>query len=149
MSLSEQIERDYIVAYKAKDAVRLSVLRMLKTSLKNYQVEHLKAPDDAAILDVIAKQCKQRQDSIEQYTNAQRPELAEKEAAELEVLRSYMPTPLTVEELQEVIATLIKETGAASPKDMGKIMQGLNAGYKGRFDGKAASDAVKAALQAL
>ena len=149
MSLFEQLEKDFITAYKGKDAVRLGVIRFLKTALKNYQVEHLKAPDEAALLDIIAKQCKQRVDSIEQYTKAQRPELAAREEAELQVLKGYLPEPLSSEALAEAIATAAKEIGATSTKDMGKVMQALNAAYKGRFDGKAASEAVKAHLSSL
>ena len=149
MSLGEKLDQDYIIAYKAKDAVTLSVLRLLKTAIKNHQVEHLKVPDDAAILDIIARQCKQRQDSFDQFTAANRHDLAEKEAAELVVLRAYMPKQLSAEELLALVDRLVAETGAASMKDMGKVMQALATGYKGQFDGKAASETVKAALQKL
>ncbi len=149
MSLSEQLERDYITAYKAKDSVTLGVLRLLKTALKNFQVEHLRPPVDGDIFDIITKQCKQRQDSIEQFSAVGRHELAEKEAAEMAVLRSYMPPALTAEELQAAIAAAITATGATGLKDRGRVMQSLMAEYKGRFDGKAASDAVQGALQQL
>ncbi len=149
MSLAAKLDEDYIVAYKSKDSVRLGVLRLLKTALKNFQVEHLRAPTDDDVLDVIARQCKQRQDSIEQYRAANRPELAEKEAAELNVLRQYMPTPLTGEELTAAIAEAVRSVNAASLKDMGRVMQALMGAHKGRVDGKDASEAVKAALQAL
>ncbi len=149
MSLIARMEQDYLAAYKAKDAVRLAVLRLLKTALKNFQVEHLRPPTDADVLDVIARQCKQRQDSIEQYTAASRPELAAKEAAEMEILRAYMPPPLGEAELAGVVAGLVSELGASGMKDMGRVMQALAAGHKGRYDGKAASDAVRAALQKL
>lgn len=149
MSLSQKIEKDYIVAYKAKDTVRLSVLRLLKTALKNFQVDQRRPPEDGDILDVIAKQCKQRQDSIEQYKLAGRQELADKEAAEMAVLKEYMPTPLESDELAAAIACAIAETGASGARDMGKVMQTLLAAHKGRIDGKEASAAVKAALEAL
>ncbi len=149
MSLGKKIEDDYIVAYKAKDAVRLSVLRLLKTALKNFQVEHRRPPEDGDILDVIAKQCKQRQDSIEQYKAAAREELADKEAAEMAILKEYMPSPLEGGELAAAIAGAIAETGAAGARDMGKVMQKLLSAHKGRIDGKEASSAVKAALEAL
>ena len=149
MSLFEQLEKDFITAYKSKDSVRLGVIRFLKTALKNYQVEHLKEPDEAALLDIIAKQCKQRLDSIEQYTKASRPELAAKEDAELQVLKGYMPEPLSAEDLAGAIAAAAKEIGATGMKDMGKVMQALNAAHKGRFDGKSASDAVKAYLSSM
>lgn len=149
MSLIDKLDQDYIVAYKAKDSVRLTVLRLLKTALKNFQVEHMRPPTEDDVLDIIARQCKQRQDSITQYTAASRPELAQKESDELDVLCSYMPPKLGDEELKAIIGQLVTQVGAASMKDMGKVMQALTAGYKGRYDGKAASDAVKAALQAL
>ena len=149
MSLIARLEQDYLTAYKAKDAVRLSVLRLLKTALKNFQVEHRREPTDDDVFDVIAKQCKQRQDSIKQYTAASRPELAAKEAAEMEILNGYMPPKLGAAELAGVIAALVTEVQAGGVKDMGKVMQALSTGYKGRYDGKAASDAVRTALQKL
>lgn len=149
MSLSERLEQEYITAYKAKDSVRLGVLRLLKTALKNFQVQHLRAPNDDDVLDLIAKQCKQRQDSIEQYTAAGRPELAEKEAAEMAVLCGYMPPRLEGEELEAAIREAVDSVQASGLKDMGKVMQALMAANKGRVDGKVASDAVKAALQKL
>ena len=149
MSLTAKLEQDYLTAYKAKDTVRLNVLRLLKTALKNFQVEHMRQPADGDVLDLIARQCKQRQDSIEQYNAAGRPELADKEAAEMDILCAYMPPRLTENELAEAVNTLVAEVGATSVKDMGKVMQALSAAYKGRFDGKAASDAVKNALQQL
>lgn len=149
MDLAARLEQDYITAYKAKDTVRLGVLRLLKTALKNFQVEHLREPTEEDIMNVIARQCKQRQDSVEQYQKAARPELAEKEALELDVLRSYMPVPLEGDELQKAITAALTETGAKGMKDMGRVMQHLNTTHKGRIDGKAASQAVKAALESL
>ena len=87
MSLMTTIEENYLLSYKAKDAVTVGVLRMLKTALKNFQVEHRREPEDADVMDVIARQCKQRQESAAQFLAANRPELAEKENIELEVLR--------------------------------------------------------------
>ena len=149
MPLTEQLEKDYITAYKAKDSVRLSVLRLLKTALKNFQVEHMRPPTDDDVLTVIARQCKQRQDSIEQYKNVGRPELADKEAAEMAVLLAYMPPRLEGAELDAAVAKAVADSGASGLKDMGKVMQLLMAEHKGQIDGKAASDAVKAALSAL
>ena len=147
MSLIARLEQDYIIAYKAKDTAKLSVLRLLKTALKNFQVEHRRALVDDDVLDIISRQCKQRQDSIEQYTAASRPELAEKESAEMEILCSYMPPKLSELALADVVAALVVEVRADGIKDMGKVMRALSSGYKGRYDGKAASDAVRAALQ--
>lgn len=149
MSLMTTIEENYLLAYKAKDAVTVGVLRMLKTALKNFQVEHRREPEDADVMDVIARQCKQRQESAAQFLAANRPELAEKENIELEVLRRYLPEPLEGEALTAAIQEAITTTGAAGVRDMGKVMQALMAAHKGRIDGKAGSDAVKNALQAL
>ena len=97
MSTAERIEKDYLDAYKAKDKVRLGTLRLLKTAAKNLQVELMRPLTDADYMDVLLKQAKQRQDSIEQYAAANRSDLAEQEAAELAVLREYLPQPLTEE----------------------------------------------------
>lgn len=149
MALIEKIEKDYIVAYKAKDMTTVGVLRFLKTALKNYQVDALKEPDDNVALDIINKQCKQRLESIEQFTQAGRPELIEKEQAELDVLKRYLPAALTEAELDALIQQYIAEVQATSMRDMGKVMQLLTTSHKGQFDGKVASEKVKTALAAL
>ena len=157
MSLFETIEKDYVQAYKAKDAVRLTVLRLLKTAVKNRLVDLCRPGgtlDDAEMLDLIIKEGKQRQDSIEQFTAANRPDLAgrqdlaDKEAAELAVIQSYLPKPLTEEELTALIDATIAEVGATSPREMGKVISAIMATHKGRVDGKALSAAVKARLTA-
>lgn len=148
-TLFDQIEKDYIRAYKAKDSVRVTVLRLLKTAVKNRLVD-LKRPggklSDEEMLDLIIKEGKQRQDSIDQYTSANRADLADKEAAELEILKEYMPKPLGEEELAALIDATVTAVGATSPKDMGKVISAIMAGHKGRVDGKALSEAVKKRL---
>lgn len=146
MTIQVRIESDYIVAYKAKDTVRLAVLRHLKTAAKNREVEVLRPLTDDDLLEIIARQIKQRRESIEQYEKHGRTELAAVEAAELIVLQDYMPSSLTEAELAEAIDRLVSETGAQGPKDMGKVMQALTQAYKGRYDGKKASEAVRARL---
>ena len=147
MTLAQRLEADYLSAYKAKDAVRLSVLRLLKTAMKNLLVERMQKPlDDGDILDLIAKQCKQRQDSITQFTAANRPDLSEKEERELLVLQEYMPEQIQGEALKELVRKLAAETGASGARDMGKVMQALTAGYKGQYDGKEASALVRDVL---
>ena len=149
MSLAERIEVDYIAAYKNKDAVRLSVLRLLKTSIKNLLVERKQKPlEEGDLLDLVAKQCKQRQDSIEQYTAANRKDLADKEEEELGILKEYMPDQIAGDALRMLIREIITESGAVSPKDMGKVMQVLTAKYKGQYDGKEASTLVREILSA-
>lgn len=146
MSLLEQIEKDFIVAYKAKDSLRLGVLRLLKTAAKNLQVEQMRPVTEEELLALIQKQAKQRQDSIEQFTAANRTDLADKEAAELTVLKDYLPEQLTAEELDAAVGAAIEATGATGMAGMGKVIQEVMAKYKGRVDGKLVSAAVKARL---
>ena len=147
MSTAEKIEKDYLEAYKAKDKVRFGTLRLLKTAAKNLQVELMRPLTDADYMDVLLKQAKQRQDSIEQYTAANRSDLAEQEAAELAVLREYLPQALTAEELHEIVEKAVTPLLGEGMKAMGKAMQIIMAECKGRVDGKAVSDAVKARFQ--
>ena len=146
MALQARIETDFVTAYKAKETVRVAVLRMLKTAIKNRQVELLRPLDDGEILDVIAKQVKQRRESIEQFTSGNRPDLADKEARELEMLMGYLPQALTEAELAAAIDAVVRELGAASLKDMGRVMQAVLEAHKGQVDGKKASELVRARL---
>ncbi len=147
MSLIEQIDKDYIAAYKAKDDVKKTVLRHLKTAIKNRMVE-IKGDtlSDEDVLDLVSKQIKQRKDSIEQYESAGRPELAEKEAIEVEALSGYMPPELSTEELEAAVDKAIADLGASSMQDMGKVMQAIMAAHKGQVDGKALSSLVRGRL---
>jgi len=149
MSLSARIEQDYITAYKTRDSLRLSVLRLVKTAAKNMLVE-LKRPggelSDAELRAILVKQGKQRQDSIEQFRAASRHDLADKEEAELHILQEYFPLPLSPEELDAAINAVIAETGASSLRDMSRVMQKLTAEYAGRVDGKSLSNLVRARL---
>ena len=145
-TIQGRLESDYIAAYKAKDTVRVAVLRLLKTAIKNRAVEVLRPLTDDDMLELLAREIKQRRESTEQYEKHGRAELAANEAAELKVLREYMPAPLTAEELAQAVDRLAVETGANSPKDMGKVMQALAQAYKGRYDGKKASEAVRSRL---
>ncbi|CCO24289.1 GatB/YqeY domain-containing protein [Maridesulfovibrio hydrothermalis] len=147
MSLIEQIDKDYITAYKAKDAVKKTVLRHLKTAIKNRMVdlkEETLSDDD--VLDLVSKQIKQRKDSIEQYESAGRPELAETEAIEIKALAGYMPPELSTEELEAAVDKAIADIGASKMQDMGKVMQAIMAAHKGQVDGKALSSLVRSRL---
>jgi uncharacterized protein len=146
MSLIQQIDKDYITAYKAKEQVALGVLRHLKTAAKNMQIDLKRELTDEEMLDVMMKQAKQRQDSIEQFRAANREDLAAIEAAELEVLQTYLPSQLSDVELEELVTKTVAETGAAGMKDMGKVMNAIMAEYKGRVDGKKLSASVRAKL---
>lgn len=144
--LTARIDQDYISAYKAKEQVRLDVLRLLKTAAKNLQVELRRPLTDDELLAVIQKQAKQRQDSIEQFGAANRQDLVDKEEAELVILKSYLPTPLTHEELAAAIDSALAATGASGMSDMGKVMAAVMESCKGRVDGKVLSQAVRARL---
>ncbi|HJD98409.1 GatB/YqeY domain-containing protein [Mailhella massiliensis] len=147
MSIAEQIDKDYIQAYKAKDQVKLGTLRLLKTAAKNRQVELMRPLEDDDYMGVLLREVKQRQDSIEQYTAAGRTDLADKEAAEVAVLQSYLPARLSEEELAEVVEKTVAPLLDGGMKNMGRAISAIMAEYKGRVDGKAVSAAVKARLQ--
>ena len=148
MSLAEQIEKDVIAAMKAKDVVKVSTLRMLKSALGNYliQVKKDKA-EDPEVLGIIAKQAKQRRESVESFEKAGRKDLSEKEKAELAILESYLPKQLTDDELRAAVQNAIATSGAKSPTDMGKLMKVLMPSIQGKADGKRVQEAVKALLK--
>ena len=145
-TLTEQIRADLTEAMKAKAAERLSTLRMLQSALKYQQIEAGHELSDEEALSVIRKAVKQRLDSIEQYTSANRPELAAKEQSELELLRTYLPPELSDAEIESGVREIIASTGAASKKDMGKVMKEATARYKGRVDGKKIQELVSRLL---
>lgn len=147
MSLSKQIEKDYIEAYKAKATVKVAVLRHLKTAIKNRMVED-KADtlSDDVVMELITKQVKQRKDSYDQYTKAGRDDLAQVEAQELAELEGYLPKQLSDAELEAAVEKAIADVGAASMADMGKVMQAILAAHKGQVDGGKASGLVKSKL---
>lgn len=149
MSLNEQIGGDIAAAMKAKDAPRLSALRMLKAAVMNKSVEKGRDLEDAEVLQVVASLVKQRRDSIEQFSKAGRTDLVEKETAEIAVLEAYLPPPVSPAEIDEAVAAAIAETGASSAKDMGKVMKAVMPKLAGRnVDGRAVNDAVRRKLGA-
>src|SRR3954464_388305 len=140
MTLQERIDADLKDAMRAKDAGKLSVLRGLKSALKYAEIEKADAGlDDLAAVQVIRKQVKQRQDSIESFEKGGRPELAAKEKEELEILNAYLPKGLSPEELTALVRETIGEVGATSRAQMGAVMKALQAKVAGRADGKALS----------
>jgi len=149
MSMNDQVGADIATAMKARDASRLSALRMLKAAVMNKGVEKGRDLDDAEVLQVIASLVKQRKDSIEQFSKAGRTDLVDKETAELNVLQAYLPAAATPEEINAAVADAIAETGAASPKDMGKVMKAVMPKLAGKnADGKAVNEAVRRSLGA-
>jgi hypothetical protein len=146
MSLSERIEKDYVTAFKAKKTDEVAVLRMLKAAVKNKQVELRRELTDNEILDVVAKQVKQRQESIDQFRAAGRIDLAEIEEREHLILRTYLPTALSAMELEAAVASTVQTLGASGMKDMGKVMNAILGEHAGRVDGKELSALVRAKL---
>jgi uncharacterized protein len=149
MDFQARIDQDLKDAMKARQSDRLNVIRMLKSSLKLAAIEQGGADarlDDAAALAVVRKELKKRQDSIEQFIQGNRPELAEKERAEAAILQTYLPKQLTQEELAALVRESIAEAGATSKAQMGAVMKVAVAKAAGRADGKALSAAVSAAL---
>ena len=129
------------------DVVRLSTLRMLKAALMNREAERKRALDAAESLQVVAQLVKQRKDSIEQFTNGGRPELAAKEQAEIVVLEAYLPAAADPAALEEAVADAIQETGATSPKDMGRVMKAAMSRLAGQtVDGKTVNELVRRKL---
>ncbi len=146
MSLQQRIEKDYISAFKAKKTDEVAVLRMLKAAVKNKQVELLRELAENEILDVVSKQVKQRLESIEQFRAANRADLAEIEERELAILRAYLPTALSSEEVAAAVDSTIQALGASGMKDMGKVMNAILGEHAGRVDGKELSSLVRAKL---
>ena len=144
--LTEQIRADLTESMKARNAERTSTLRMLQAALKNEQINVRRELSDDEAMAVIRKGIKQRQDSIEQFTKGNRPELAAKEAAEMELLKSYMPAEINESELEAGLREIIIATGAQSKKDMGKVVKEATTRYKGRADGKKIQDIVSRLL---
>jgi hypothetical protein len=149
MSLSQKIDDDLKEAMRAKDATRLGVLRMLKSAVKYAAIEKSGAEgelDDAEATQVIRKQVKQRQDSIESFEKGGRTELATKEKEEIEILNGYLPAAMSDEELSRLVREAIAETGARSKAQMGAVMKVLGAKVGGRADGRTVSQEVQRQL---
>jgi uncharacterized protein YqeY len=148
-SLSATVSSDITAAMKAKDAPRLSALRMLKAAIMNKSVEKKRDLDDAEVLQVIAALVKQRRDSIEQFSKAGRTDLVEKETGEIAVLDHYLPPAASPEEIDAAVAAAIAETSASSPKDMGKVMKAVMPKLAGKnADGRSVNEAVRRKLGA-
>lgn len=136
-----------VQAMKAKDEARLSALRMIKTALKKHEVDSMKPLNEASELQVLNSLVKQRKDAAEMFRKGGRPELAEKEDAELRLIESYMPAAATDEEMEAAVAAALSETGVTSLKQMGAVMKAAQARLAGkRVDGKTLSDKVRAKL---
>ena len=146
MTLKDRIQDDMKAAMRAKDKDRLGTIRLIMAAIKQREVDERITLDDSQILAVLEKMLKQRRESIAQYESAGRDELAAKEQSEADVIQGYMPTALTDEELDALIDKAIADTGAESPRDMGKVMAVLKQQAQGRIDMGAASGRVKTRL---
>ncbi len=146
MTLKKKMDQEMILAAKAKDKIRLSALRLLKSGLHNREIDLKRELNEAEFLQLLSAMVKQRKDSIEQFEKGGRTDLVEKEEAELKVIQEFMPTPMSEAELDAMIAEAIRETGAASLRDMGKVMATLMPKVTGKADGKMVGEKVKARL---
>ena len=147
MTLTERITRDMAEAMKAREPMKLSALRMVKAALMNGEVSKGRALEESEAQQVLASLMKQRRDSIEQFRNAGRTDLVEKETAELGVLEQYAPPAVSAADLEQAVDAAITETKAASPKDMGRVMKAVMAALAGKtVDGKAVNELVRRKL---
>lgn len=145
--LEEQLQKDYFQAMKDRDTVKASTVNFLRAQLKNVRIEkRSETLEDKDVVVVIKKQIKQRQDSIEQYEKGGRKDLADKETAEMAILKKYLPEELSEQALQQFIEQAIRETGAQSMKDMGNVIKVVAVKAQGRADNRVVSELVKKAL---
>ena len=147
MSLKQQIISDLTASMKAKDAAKTSTLRMVKAAMVNREIEKGGEMDDDEMSKLLRSLVKQRRDSVEQYEKGGRPELAQKEQQEIEVIEGYLPQAASREEIEAAVAAAISETGATSMKDMGLVMKAAQTALTGKnADGRTVSEVVKAKL---
>jgi uncharacterized protein len=146
MDVKKKLEEEMVTAAKAKDKIRLSAVRMLKTALHNKEIDLIRPLNENEVLQVLSSMIKQRKDSIEQFAKGGRTDLVEKEEAELKILQEFMPAQISEEEVDAIIKKTIEEAGAVSVKDMGKVMKILMPKLTGTADGKIVGEKVKAFL---
>ncbi len=148
MSLHDRLTEDLKLAMKARDQLRMDVIRMIKAAVLNKEVELKKDLDDAEMSRIMTTMIKQRKESVEQYEKGQRAELAAKERQEISIIETYLPKALSAEELAQAVDAVIRETGATSAKDMGLVMKAVMARLAGQpVDGKSVSDLVRSKLK--
>ncbi len=148
MKLRDKINTDLTAAMKTKEPLRLSVLRMMKTAVKNKEIDLRAELEDSQVIPVLATLIKQRRDSIEQFTSGGRIDLADKEAAEIKIIEEYLPAAVSSDEIETTVEEVIQETGASSPKDIGAVMKQCMARFAGKLvDGKTVNAAVRRRLE--
>lgn len=149
MSLKQQIIADLTASMKAQDSARTSTLRMVKAGIVNREIEKGGELDEDEMAKLLRSMVKQRRDSVEQFEKGGRPELVAKEQAEISMIEAYLPQAASQDEIEQAVIAAVAETGAASMKDMGKVMKAVQAALAGKnADGRAVSEAVKAKLSA-
>ena len=146
MSLKARITEDMKSAMRAKETERLGTIRLLQAAMKQKEVDERAELDDAAIIAIVDKLIKQRKDSVDAFTKAARQDLADKEAAEIEVLKAYLPARMSADEITQAVQAIVAELGAKGPGDMGKVMGAVKTQLAGKADMGLVYAAVKAAL---
>lgn len=150
MDLREKISRDLTAAMKARQADRLNVLRLMKSAVRNKEIETLRELDDAGVIQVLASLINQRKDSIEQFNRGGRFELSRQEEAEIRIIEEYLPEAVTDEEMSALVDEVVRESGASSPRDMGQVMKLCKARMSGKLvDGKKMSALVRERLESI
>ncbi len=147
MSLTERLSNDMKQAMKDKDKVRLSVIRMVRTAVKNAEIDKKESLSDAEVMAVLNRELKQRRDSLQAFESAGRQDLIEGVTQEIDVLKDYLPQQLSEEEIRSIVQETIAEVGATGKSDMGKVMSALMPKVTGRADGKLVNQIVQSALQ--
>ena len=146
MSLEQQLQADMTGAMRARDELRLSTLRMARSALQYARVNKRAELNDDDVLAVLNREAKQRRESAYEFRKGGRPDLAEKEEAELAIIVEYLPTQLEEHEIAELVESAVAESGASSPRELGKVMALLSPKVKGRADGRLVSDLVRRRL---
>ncbi len=147
MSLSERLNDDMKNAMRSQDKFRLSVIRMVRSSIKNVEIDQRKTLTDNEVLEILGRELKQRKDSLQEFEKAGRDDLVESLKAEIDIISEYMPEQLSEEEVADIVKQTIQEVGASSKAEMGKVMGALMPKVKGRADGKLVNQLVQQLLQ--
>lgn len=147
MSLGEQLEQDMKLAMRNKDKFTLSVIRMVRSSIKYVEIDQGSALTDEQVIDVLTREVKQRRDSLQEFENANRSDLTQNVRDEIKVLQKYLPEQLSEAEINKIVRETIKEIGAIKKSDMGKVMSALMPKVKGKADGKIVSKLVQDSLE--
>jgi len=147
MSLSERLNEDMKQAMKSQDKFRLSVIRMMRSAIKNVEIDQRKTLNDDEVLEILSREVKQRKDALQEFEKAGRSDLVESVNAEIEIIGQYLPKQLSEEEIRALVQETIREVGASAKSDIGKVMGALMPKVKGRADGKLVNRLVSELLQ--